>query len=188
MPGCWSYCFWRYCFEASSIILLFRGKNRIFCAFIKFLPCTAAQAKFSPAAGLRPSKVFVHLFQKVGGPGPAATRARWACPCGGAPARGASPKQSFRPPFSKGGGFQRQRLWPPSADGGTLYTLGVFGGLGAFTRERPPRPLPIPPAQAANGLPAGEVAPQGPEGALARRLAAPSVEGNAKASPFRGHL
>ena len=82
-------------------------------------------------------------------------------------------KQSFRPPFSKGGGFQRQRLWPPSADGGTLYTLGVFGGLGAFTRERPPRPLFLRPL-GGGGLPDGEVAPQGPEGALAICLLAPS--------------
>ena len=54
-------------------------------------------------------------------------------------------KQSFRWGFfQKACSFQRQRLWPPSADGGTLHTSGVFGGLGAFTRERPPRPLPIP--------------------------------------------
>ena len=54
-------------------------------------------------------------------------------------------KQSFRPPFPKGGRIPKGgALWPPSADGGTLHTSGVFGGLGAFTRERPPRPLPIP--------------------------------------------
>ena len=29
-------------------------------------------------------------------------------------------KESFRPPFSKGGRFQRQSLWPPIAMGGTL--------------------------------------------------------------------
>ena len=100
--------------------------------------------------------------EKITAPLPAATRARWAGPCGGAPARGASPKQSFRPPFSKGGGFQRQRLWPLAAASGTLYTLGVFGGLGAFTRERPPRPLPIPP------FPGGKRPPRwggGPAGA-----------------------
>ena len=28
--------------------------------------------------------------------------------------------ESFRPPFSKGGRFQRQSLWPPIAMGGTL--------------------------------------------------------------------
>src|SRR5699024_7652608 len=83
-------------------------------------------------------------------------------------------KQSFRPPFSKGGGFQRQRLWPPSADGGTLYPLGVFGGLGAFTRERPPRPLPIPLAQAVGASPMGRWR-AAPEGALAICLPAPSV-------------
>ena len=50
--------------------------------------------------------------------------------------------QSFRPPFSKGGGNPKGgALWPPSADGGISFTLGAFGGLGAFARERPPRPL-----------------------------------------------
>ena len=54
---------------------------------------------------------------------------------------------------SKGSAFGR---WPQPAERPTLQAY--LGGLGAFTRERPPRPLPIPPAQAANGLPAGEVA------------------------------
>ena len=108
----------------------------------------------------------------MGGPGPAATRARWACLCGGAPARGASPKQSFRPPFSKGGRIPKGgALWPPSADGGTLHTSGVFGGLGAFTRERPPRPLFFAPIRRQTASPPGRWR-AAPEGALARRFPA----------------
>ena len=110
--------------------------------FYKIFTLHGCPSKVFARRGASPKQSFRPPFSS--GAAPAGTRARWAGRCGGAVARGASPKQSFRPPFSKGGGFQRQRLWPPSADGGTLYPLGVFGGLGAFTRERPPRPLPIP--------------------------------------------
>ena len=49
--------------------------------------------------------------------------------------------KSFRPPFPKGGGFQRQSLWTPSADGGTPYASGAFGGSGGILQEKiPPGP------------------------------------------------
>lgn len=159
MPGCWSYCFWRYCFEASSIILLFRGKNRIFCAFIKFLPCgrRCRPRRFA-------SKVFVHLFQ-AGQPPLALAPVGLAVAAAHPPA--GLPKQSFRPPFSKGGRIPKGgALWPPSADGGTLYPSGVFGGLGAFTRERPPRPLLFAPIRRQTASPMGRWR-AAPEGALA---------------------
>ena len=50
-------------------------------------------------------------------------------------------RKSFRPPFSKGGGFQRQRLWPPSADGGTLlYFRRIWGFGGLYKRKAPKAP------------------------------------------------
>ena len=46
---------------------------------------------------------------------------------------------SFRPPFSKGGGFLRQSLKPLSADSGTLLTKRSFEGLGElFSRRKVP--------------------------------------------------
>ena len=45
--------------------------------------------------------------------------------------------KSFRPPFLKGGGVQRQRLWPPSAEGGTLLSSGAFEEVwNPFAREK----------------------------------------------------
>src|SRR5699024_6276893 len=104
----------------------------------KFL--SAARRRTRPRGFV--SKVFVHLFQKAGGPGPAATRARWAGPCGGAPARGASPKQSFRPPFPKGGRIPKGgALWPLAAASGTpLYFRRIWGFGGLYKRKAPKAP------------------------------------------------
>ena len=69
---------------------------------------------------------------------------------------------------SKGSAFGR---WPQPAE--RSYTLGVFGGLGAFTRERPPRPLFFAPIRRETASPMGRWR-AAPEGALAICLPAPS--------------
>ena len=114
------------------------------------------------------------------------------------------PKQSFRPPFPKGGRARarchsrplgsplRRRCrpqrcaskvfvhlfqkvadskgsafgrWPQPAE--RFYTSGVFGGLVPLEKNPPPKAPPFCARLGGGGLPDGEVAPQGPEGALA---------------------
>ena len=92
-----------------------------------------------------PSKVFVHLFQKVAD--------------------------------SKGSAFGRH---PQMAERSILQAyLGVWGPL---QEKGPQGPSQFHFTQAANGLPDGEVAPQGPEGALA--LCLPAAAGGLVTEKF----
>ena len=53
-------------------------------------------------------------------------------------------KQSFRPPFSKGGRIPKGgALWPLAAASGTLYTSGVFWGFGGLYKRKAPKAPPF---------------------------------------------